>query len=87
VVLLRQELKLEQTRTDGQRRDQTVKVGAWIETAPTPTGARELRFHVHNASQMPIYDASLPNPIPDGTGQHWTRDEQGHLTQGLHRVP
>jgi hypothetical protein len=39
-------------------------VSAWLETRPMPNGGRELLFHVHNASDMPIYEVSLPALMP-----------------------
>lgn len=66
MVLLRQEHKREETRSEEDRRSQATKVSAWIEAERTPHGGRELFFHVHNASDMPIYEVSLPSPIPTG---------------------
>src|SRR5262249_14812631 len=45
---------------------QAIKVSAWVEAHPTAYGGRELLFHVHNASEMPIYEVSLPMPEQDG---------------------
>jgi hypothetical protein len=33
------------------------------------TGGRELAFHIHNASDMPIYDVELPLPARSGEDQ------------------
>src|SRR5689334_1637916 len=64
MVLLRQEHKREEVRENEERRSQAVKVSAWIEATRTAHGGRALYFHVHNASAMPIYEVSLPSPIP-----------------------
>jgi hypothetical protein len=61
-VLLRQEHQREELRAEDERRQQAIKVSAWVETHATAYGARELLFHVHNASEMPIYEVSLPTP-------------------------
>lgn len=61
-VLLRQEHQREELRAEDERRQQAIKVSAWIEAHATAYGARELLFHVHNASEMPIYEVSLPTP-------------------------
>jgi hypothetical protein len=66
MVLFRREQRREAAREEEARRDQAVKVSAWIEAQRTPSGGRELLFHVHNASQMPIYEVSVRNPAPDG---------------------
>ena len=66
MVLFRREHRREAAREEEARRDQAVKVSAWIEAQRTPSGGRELLFHVHNASQMPIYEVSVRNPAPDG---------------------
>jgi hypothetical protein len=61
-VLLRQEHQREEVRAEDERRQQAIKVSAWVEAHATAYGARELLFHVHNASEMPIYEVSLPTP-------------------------
>ena len=66
-VLLRQEHQREELRAEDERRQQAIKVSAWVETHATAYGARELLFHVHNASEMPIYEVSLPTPDEDTT--------------------
>ncbi|HEY6794244.1 MAG TPA: hypothetical protein VI248_06140 [Kineosporiaceae bacterium] len=66
MVLLRREHQREEARAEDARRDQAVKVSAWIEAARTPSGGRELFFHVHNASRMPIYEVSVRNPVTEG---------------------
>lgn len=68
MYLLRKEHKREERHDEEARRSQAVKVSAWIEARPSAYG-RELAFHVHNASAMPIYEVSLPMPIPAGDGQ------------------
>ena len=67
MYLLRKEHKREERHDEEARRSQAVKVSAWIEARPNAYG-RELAFHVHNASDMPIYEVSLPMPIPTGDG-------------------
>jgi hypothetical protein len=69
MYLLRKEHKREERHDEEGRRFQAVKVSAWIEAQPISYGGRELAFHVHNASDMPIYEVSLPMPIPTGEGQ------------------
>ena len=66
MVLLRQEQQREVLAAEERRRSQAVKVSAWIEASRTPQGGRELYFHVHNASEMPIFEVSLPMPVPTG---------------------
>jgi hypothetical protein len=61
-VLLRKEHRREEARAQGERRLQAIKVSAWVEAHATAYGSRELLFHVHNASEMPIYEVSLPMP-------------------------
>lgn len=61
-VLLRQEHQREELRSEDERRQQAIKVSAWVEAHATAYGARELLFQVHNASEMPIYEVSLPMP-------------------------
>ena len=64
-VLLRQEHQREELRSEDERRQQAIKVSAWVEAHSTAYGARELLFHVHNASEMPIYEVSLATPEED----------------------
>ncbi len=61
-VLFRREHRREEGRTEDGRRSQAVKVSAWVEARRTGSGGRELLFLVHNASDMPIYEVSLPHP-------------------------
>lgn len=65
MILFRREHHREAARAEEERRAQAVMVSAWIEAVRSPSGARELLFHVHNASQMPIYEVALRNPTPD----------------------
>jgi hypothetical protein len=65
-ILLRQEHKREAERTEDERRSQAARVSAWVEAYHKPDGSRELAFHIHNASDMPIYEVELPLPAPDG---------------------
>jgi len=64
-VLLRREHQREELRAEDDRRLQAVKVSAWVEVQRTAHGGRELLFHVHNASEMPIYEVTLPTPYDD----------------------
>lgn len=66
-VLLRKEQRREAGRSDDERRAQAAKISAWVEMHRKPDGIRELAFHIHNASDMPIYEVELPLPSPDGT--------------------
>jgi hypothetical protein len=75
-VLLRQEHQREEVRAEEERRLQAIKVSAWVEAHATAYGARELLFHVHNASEMPIYEVSLPTP-----------DEGAHEAEFIGLVP
>jgi hypothetical protein len=69
MYLLRKEHKREEHHDEEARRSQAVKVSAWIEARTIAYSGRELAFHVHNASDMPIYEVSLPMPIPTGDAQ------------------
>lgn len=62
-VLLRREQRREADREEESRRSQAARVSAWVEVYPKPDGTRELAFHIHNASDMPIYEVELPLPI------------------------
>jgi hypothetical protein len=75
-VLLRKEHRREETRAEEGRRLQAIKVSAWVEAHATAYGGRELRFHVHNASEMPIYEVSLSTP-----------DEGAHEAEFIGLVP
>lgn len=61
-ILLRREHRREADRTEDERRAQASKVSAWVELFLTHAGSRELMFHVHNSSEMPIYEVELPLP-------------------------
>jgi hypothetical protein len=61
-VLFRREHRREEARAEDVRRSQAVKVSAWVEARRTGRGGREMLFLVHNASDMPIYEVSLPHP-------------------------
>lgn len=61
-VLLRREQQREADRTEDERRAQAAKVSAWVELHRPLDGSRELMLHVHNASDMPIYEVDLPLP-------------------------
>lgn len=65
-VLLRKEQRREAERSDDERRAQAAKISAWVEIYRKADGSRELAFHIHNASEMPIYEVELPLPSPDG---------------------
>ncbi|MEV4535391.1 hypothetical protein AB0J82_16325 [Asanoa sp. NPDC049518] len=60
--LLRRELRREASRVEDERRAQAERISAWVEAVRTVDGKRELAFHIHNASAMPIYDVELPLP-------------------------
>jgi hypothetical protein len=75
MYLLRNEQHREARRTEDERRSQAAKVSAWLETRPTPQGGRDLLFHVHNASDMPIYEVSLPSMIPGEDGDDEAEEE------------
>jgi hypothetical protein len=64
--LLRKEQRREAERSDDERRAQAAKISAWVELHHKADGSRELAFHIHNASDMPIYEVELPLPSPDG---------------------
>src|SRR3954471_25004748 len=64
-ALCRREHRREEGRAEDDRRSQAVKVSAWVEAQRTGQGGRELLFFVHNASDMPIYEVSLPSPEED----------------------
>ena len=66
MILFRREHQRESALAEDARRDQAVKVSAWIEAGRSTSGTAELHFHVHNASQMPIYEVSVRNPVADG---------------------
>ncbi|MFG1610743.1 hypothetical protein [Actinoplanes sp. NPDC049265] len=61
-LLLRREHRREAERADDERRSQAERISAWIELTRKLDGGRELAFHIHNASAMPIYEVELPLP-------------------------
>lgn len=61
-LLLRREHRREADRAEDDRRAQAARISAWIEVHRKPEGTRELAFHIHNASDMPIYEVELPLP-------------------------
>ena len=65
-LLLRREHRREAERAEDERRSQAARISAWVEDYRKPDGARELAFHIHNASDMPIYDVEVP---PQGPGE------------------
>jgi hypothetical protein len=66
-LLLRREHRREADRAEDDRRAQAARISAWIEMVRKPDGSRELAFHIHNASDMPIYEVELPSPEGDDT--------------------
>jgi hypothetical protein len=64
MYLLRKEQRREELQGDERRRSQAVKVSAWLEPHRDANGSQQLAFHVHNASDMPIYEVSLSNQDP-----------------------
>ena len=65
-VLLRREHRRDADRAEDERRAQAARVSAWVELYRRADGTRELAFHVHNASDTPIYEVELPLPAPAG---------------------
>jgi hypothetical protein len=65
-VLLLREHRREGDRAEDERRAQAARISAWIELRGRPDGGRELAFHIHNASDMPIYEVELPLPARSG---------------------
>jgi hypothetical protein len=63
-TLLRREHRREADRAEEEHRAQAAQISAWIEAQRRPDGTREVAFHVHNASDMPIYEVALPLPAP-----------------------
>ncbi len=60
--LLRREHHREADRAEDERRSQAARISAWVELIRKIDGGRELAFHIHNASDMPIYEVELPMP-------------------------
>ena len=65
-VLLRKEQRREAGRSEDERRSQAARISAWVEVYRKSDGGREIAFHIHNASDMPIYEVELPLPNPEG---------------------
>jgi hypothetical protein len=63
-ILLRAEHRREAERSEDERRSQASRISAWVDVYRKPDGAREIAFHIHNASDMPIYEVELPLPMP-----------------------
>ncbi|MEV6638167.1 hypothetical protein AB0M54_46350 [Actinoplanes sp. NPDC051470] len=61
-LLLRREHRREAERAEDDRRAQAERISAWIELKRKLDGTRDLAFHIHNASAMPIYEVELPLP-------------------------
>jgi len=61
-LLLRREHRREADRAEDERRAQAARISAWVELTLKTDGTRELAFHIHNASAMPIYEVELPLP-------------------------
>ncbi|MBT8226367.1 MAG: hypothetical protein HKP61_01975 [Dactylosporangium sp.] len=68
-VLLLREHRREAERTEDERRAQAARISAWVEVYRSQEGTRELAFHIHNASDMPIYEVELPLPARFGEDQ------------------
>lgn len=66
-ILLRREHRREAGRAEDERRAQASRISAWIEAHRQADGTRQVAFHIHNSSQMPIYEVELPLPIPSQT--------------------
>ena len=65
-MLLRREHRREAGRAEDERRAQAERISAWVELTRKVDGGRELAFHIHNASAMPIYEVELPLPARGG---------------------
>jgi hypothetical protein len=65
-VLLRKEQRREADRSEDERKAQAARISAWVEVYRKADGSREIAFHIHNASDMPIYEVELPLPNPGG---------------------
>lgn len=61
-VLLRKEQRREADRSEDQLKSQAARISAWVEAYRNAAGGREVAFHIHNASDMPIYEVELPLP-------------------------
>jgi hypothetical protein len=65
-VLFRREHEREEDHAEEARRAQAAKVSAWVAVQHTRDGKPEVMFHIHNASDMPIYETALPIPARPG---------------------
>jgi hypothetical protein len=54
-------MRREADRVEDERQSQAARISAWIEMYSRADGGREVAFHVHNASEMPIYEVELPS--------------------------
>jgi hypothetical protein len=79
-VLLRREHRREADQAEDERRAQAARVSAWVEIIRKVDGSRELAFHIHNASGMPIYEVELPLLARHG-------EQQGAEFVGGERIP
>ncbi len=68
-LLLRREHRREAERAEDERRAQAERISAWVEATRRVDGTREVAFHIHNASAMPIYEVELPLPAREGKEQ------------------
>ncbi|WP_117209489.1 hypothetical protein [Allorhizocola rhizosphaerae] len=68
-VLLRGEHRREADRAEDERRAQAARISAWVEAYRKPDGGREIAFHIHNASDMPIYEVEVPLPTASNEEQ------------------
>lgn len=66
MLLLLREHRREAERAEDERRAQAERISAWVEVYRRIDGTRELAFHIHNASDMPIYEVELPLPMHRG---------------------
>lgn len=79
-VLLRREHHREAERAEDERRAQASRISAWVEATNPPGTPRRVEFHIHNASDMPIYEVELPRVLPD-------RQEAEHADVFIGLVP
>jgi hypothetical protein len=79
-VLFRREHGREADRAEEERRSQAARVSAWVEVYRKPEGTREIAFHIHNASDMPIYEVELP--LPTRSGEEPTTEFVGLVPPG-----
>jgi hypothetical protein len=67
------EFRLDVDHAEDELRSQAEQISAWTDVIKTFRGSRELAFHIHNASAMPIYDVELP--LPRRVGDEEPRSE------------